>query len=134
MKCEQCGAEFQSSGRGKRQRYCSKKCRNRADYLRRKSGIPSPDPHPMAKTTPVIDKNEFDRMMDGSMADILRHQRDVLQKAMDDPATRTSDLPALSRQIIAICEKLDSLSGGDLLFDEMGDSEEVADDIGTSIV
>ena len=51
MRCEICGGEFRPSGHGKRQRYCSESCRNKAKYRRRKNGgastprtKPEPDP------------------------------------------------------------------------------------------
>ena len=36
MKCELCGKEFQPSGHGRPQRYCSKSCRQKAAYRRKK--------------------------------------------------------------------------------------------------
>lgn len=133
MQCEQCGKEFQPSGRGKAQRFCSKACRNRADYQRRKRGE-KPKPQPKAKPSPVIDRREFERMMDDSLEDVLRHTRDVLRKAMDDPDTRASDLPALSRQYIAVCRELENQSGADGLFDDDNATTEVSADAGASIV
>ena len=37
MKCELCGKEFRPSGHGRPQRYCSKSCRQKADYRRKKN-------------------------------------------------------------------------------------------------
>ena len=73
-------------------------------------------------------------MMDGSMLDMLRANRDRLQKAMDDMSTPANALPAISRQLIDVCERIESLQGGgltDLLDDE---EDEVTDDVGASIV
>lgn len=73
-------------------------------------------------------------MMDGSMLDILRDNRDRLQKAMDDTSTPANALPAISRQLIAVCDRIESLQVGgltDLLDDE---EDEVTDDVGASIV
>ena len=81
MKCEQCGAEFQPSGRGKPQRFCSKRCRDRANYLRRRRNEPAPEYKPKPKA-PVLNQREFDRMMDGSMEDELRYVRDRPKQCM----------------------------------------------------
>lgn len=139
MKCELCGKEFQSSGHGRPQRYCSKSCRQKADYRRKKDR----PPQTAAKKTKTrtkrepesdLDQRSFERMMDGSMLDMLRANRDRLQKAMDDTSTPANALPAISRQLIDVCERIESLQGGgltDLLDDE---EDEVTDDVGASIV
>ena len=65
---------------------------------------------------------------------VLRANRDRLQKAMDDTSTPANALPAISRQLIDVCERIESLQGGgltDLLDDE---EDEVTDDVGASIV
>lgn len=81
-----------------------------------------------------LDQRSFERMMDGSMLDILRDNRDLLLKAMADPTTPANALPAISRQLIDVCERIEALQGGgltDLLDDE---EDEVTDDVGASIV
>lgn len=139
MKCELCGKEFQPSGHGRPQKYCSKSCRQKADYRRKKDR----PPQTAAKKTKTrtkrepesdLDQRSFERMMDGSMLDMLRANRDRLQKAMDDTSTPANVLPAISRQLIDVCERIESLQGGgltDLLDDE---EDEVTDDVGASIV
>ncbi len=139
MKCELCGKEFRPSGHGRPQRYCSKSCRQKADYRRKKDR----PPQTAAKKTKTrtkrepesdLDQRSFERMMDGSMLDMLRANRDRLQKAMDDTSTPANALPAISRQLIDVCERIESLQGGgltDLLDDE---EDEVTDDVGASIV
>ncbi|RGL19326.1 hypothetical protein [Bifidobacterium pseudocatenulatum] len=139
MKCELCGKEFQPSGHGRPQKYCSKSCRQKADYRRKKDR----PPQTAAKKTKTrtkrepesdLDQRSFERMMDGSMLDMLRANRDRLQKAMDDTSTPANALPAISRQLIDVCERIESLQGGgltDLLDDE---EDEVTDDVGASIV
>lgn len=139
MKCELCGKEFQPSGHGRPQKYCSKSCRQKADYHRKKDR----PPQTAAKKTKTrtkrepesdLDQRSFERMMDGSMLDMLRANRDRLQKAMDDTSTPANALPAISRQLIDVCERIESLQGGgltDLLDDE---EDEVTDDVGASIV
>lgn len=138
MKCELCGKEFQPSGHGWPQKYCSKSCRQKADYRRKKNNTAQ-----ARKSKPVeakrkpereLDQRSFERMMDGSMLDMLRANRDRLQKAMDDTSTPANALPAISRQLIDVCERIESLQGGgltDLLDDE---EDEVTDDVGASIV
>lgn len=139
MKCGLCGKEFQPSGHGRPQKYCSKSCRQKADYRRKKDR----PPQTAAKKTKTrtkrepesdLDQRSFERMMDGSMLDMLRANRDRLQKAMDDTSTPANALPAISRQLIDVCERIESLQGGgltDLLDDE---EDEVTDDVGASIV
>ena len=104
MKCELCGKEFQPSGHGRPQKYCSKSCRQKADY-RRKKNRPARDRNgkPPVKAVETkqkpeqdLDQRSFERMMDGSMLDILRDNRDLLLKAMADPTTPANALPASS--------------------------------------
>lgn len=142
MKCELCGKEFQSSGHGRPQKYCSKSCRQKADY-RRKKNRPARDRNGKSPVKAVetkqkpeqdLDQRSFERMMDGSMLDMLRANRDRLQKAMDNMSTPANALPAISRQLIDVCERIEALQGGgltDLLDDE---EDEVTDDVGASIV
>lgn len=139
MKCELCGKEFQPSGHGRPQRYCSKSCRQKADYRRKKNRPPQTAAKKTKTRTkrepePDLDQRSFERMMDGSMLDILRDNRDLLLKAMADPTTPANALPAISRQLIDVCERIEALQGGgltDLLDDE---EDEVTDDVGASIV
>ena len=83
MKCELCGKEFQPSGHGRPQKYCSKSCRQKADY-RRKKNRPARDRNgkPPVKAVETkqkpeqdLDQRSFERMMDGSMLDMLRANR-----------------------------------------------------------
>ena len=142
MICEVCGKQFRPSGTGSQQKYCSAKCRQK-DYRRRKKNRPAQDRNgkPPVKAVETkqkperdLDQRSFERMMDGSMLDMLRANRDRLQKAMDDTSTPANALPAISRQLIDVCERIESLQGGgltDLLDDE---EDEVTDDVGASIV
>lgn len=142
MICEVCGKQFRPSGKGSQQKYCSAKCRQK-DYRRRKKNRPAQDRNgkPPVKAVETkqkperdLDQRSFDRMMDVSMLDMLRANRDRLQKAMDDTFTPANALPAISRQLIDVCERIESLQGGgltDLLDDE---EDEVTDDVGASIV
>lgn len=142
MICEVCGKQFRPSGKASQQKYCSAKCRQK-DYRRRKKNRPAQDRNgkPPVKAVETkqkperdLDQRSFERMMDGSMLDMLRANRDRLQKAMDDTSTPANALPAISRQLIDVCERIESLQGGgltDLLDDE---EDEVTDDVGASIV
>lgn len=142
MICEVCGKQFRPSGKGSQQKYCSAKCRQK-DYRRRKKNRPAQDRNgkPPVKAVETkqkperdLDQRSFERMMDGSMLDMLRANRDRLQKAMDNMSTPANALPAISRQLIDVCERIESLQGGgltDLLDDE---EDEVTGDVGASIV
>lgn len=142
MICEVCGKQFRPSGKGSQQKYCSAKCRQK-DYRRRKKNRPAQDRNgkPPVKAVETkqkperdLDQRSFERMMDVSMLDMLRANRDRLQKAMDGASTPANALPAISRQLIDVCERIESLQGGgltDLLDDE---EDEVTDDVGASIV
>ncbi|MBU9103183.1 hypothetical protein KTF57_02360 [Bifidobacterium adolescentis] len=71
-------------------------------------------------------------MMDDSLEDVLRMNRDRLKAALDDPGTPANALPAISRQLIDVCERLQGMSGQGGLFDD--ESMEVVEDVGASIV
>lgn len=145
MECLECGKSFRPSGHGKPGKYCSGACKARA-YRRRKKngeatahpkGKPEPTKEPGPQTPPELDRRSFERMMDEPLEDVLRKQRDRLQAAMDDISTPASALVPISRQIIAISEQLESMSGGGDLFAESDDeteSVEVSADAGASIV
>lgn len=137
MRCEICGREFRPSGHGKRQKYCSESCRNKAKYRRRKSHGES-DSSGHGETTgttavTTLDRREFERMMDDDMETVLRMNRDRLKEAMADPSTPANALPAISRQLISVCERLQGMSDEADLFDEP-ESTEVIEDVGASIV
>ncbi|MBW3081979.1 hypothetical protein [Bifidobacterium phasiani] len=130
MLCEICGGEFRPSGHGRRQRYCSESCRNKAKYRRRKARMQTGETKPSAPTaahpSDDLDRRQFERMMDDGIEDILRLNRDRLKTALQDPSTPANALPGISRQLIAVCERLDAIDGGDLLADT--GMEEVSDD------
>ena len=155
MKCIICGSEFRPRGAGKPQKYCSVKCRNKAKVVARKAkanGEPPPFaeiPRPakpvkrtpdtaepalkpkQAKERPDLSRDEFRRMMDESLEDVLRRNRDRLSKALDDPDTPANALAAISRQLIAVVERLDQLEGGDPLLDTLdGDTQDLTQEAG----
>ena len=140
MECLECGREFRPSGHGKPSNYCSGACRAKAYRRRKKNGevVAEPTPKRMGAKMPVrspeLDRRSFERMMDDSFEDVLRHNRDRLREALDDISTPANALPAISRQLIAISERLENMRGGGGLFDEADDVTEVSEDVGASIV
>ena len=122
MKCRICGSEFRpTQGGGRPQKYCSAKCRNKAKVMARKGSGVKPDSAKLGPDKPEtpneLTRGEFKRMMDDSLEDVLRTNRDVLARALTDPGTPANALPAISRQLIAVTERLDQLEGGDPLLD-----------------
>ncbi|NEG96001.1 hypothetical protein CS006_10445 [Bifidobacterium primatium] len=91
-----------------------------------------PEPEPSATLT----GREFDRMMDGSMEDELRHVRDRLRAYVDDPDTPASAMPNIVAKYLTVCERLHDMAGGDPLLDALNESEDVSEveDAGASIV
>ena len=122
MKFRICGSEFRpTQGGGRPQKYCSAKCRNKAKVMARKGSGVKPDGaksgHDKPEPPNELTRGEFKRMMDDSLEDVLRTNRDVLAKALTDPGTPPNALPAISRQLVAVTERLDQLEGGDPLLD-----------------
>lgn len=113
--CAHCGKPL---GRNKspQAKYCSDSCRVLACRQRKAKGIkPKPKARPEKKPAPVIDKREFDRMMDGSIEDELRHVRDRLKAYLDDPDTPANAMPNIASKYLAVCERLHDMAGGDPL-------------------
>lgn len=116
-----------------RAKYCSDSCRVLACRERRANGVAA-KPKPKARTEGApLNNREFQRMMDGSMEDELRHVRDVLEKYVDDPGTPASAMPNIVDKYLAVCERLHDLAGGDQLLDIEDETSEVSD-VGASIV
>ena len=133
MKCFVCGRDFKPTGHGKAPKYCSNACRQKAYKARRKAGLVAktaksahtPATKPKARQTeerPDLSRDEFKRMMDDSLEDVLRMNRDVLSRALTSPDTPPNALPAISRQLVAVTERLDQLEGGDPLLGIPGDT------------
>ena len=127
MKCRICGSEFRpTQGGGRPQKYCSAKCRNKAKVMARKGSGAKPDKakpeHDKPEPPKELTRVEFKRMMDDSLEDVLRTNRDVLARALTDPGTPPNALAAISRQLIAVTERLDQLEGGDPLLGIPGDT------------
>lgn len=129
--CAHCGKPI-GRDMSPRAKYCSDSCRVLACRKRRAKGV-KPEPQPKAKPTPVLNQREFDRMMDGSMEDELRHVRDRLKAYVDDPSTPANAMPNIVAKYLAVCEKLHSLSGGDPLAGLLEETE-VTGDVGASVV
>ena len=137
MKCEECGSEFRPSGHGKKQKYCSTKCKQAAYRKRRRSSGPRHDRVTEDKSAGVrveLDRREFERMMDDGVEDAIRLVRDRLKSALDDPGTPANTLPAIGRQYIELCERLQGMDDDGGLFDDQPDATEVSEDAGASIV
>ena len=160
MKCLECGREYKPTGHGKPQKYCSNACRQRAYKARKAAGRTGTPAKPAAtgrkpaggtkpkaaaveKTDAVapLSRLEFHRMMDDSMEDVLRLNRDVLSRALTSPDTPANALAAISRQLLAVTERLDRLEGGDpLLGIDAGDDTDTqnltqeAGDAGKAVV
>lgn len=139
MKCELCGKEFQPSGHGRPQRYCSKSCRQKADYRRKKNR----PPQTAAKKTKTrterepesdLDQRSFERMMDGSHEDTLREIVGRLREALHDPSTPANALPSISSKLAEFDERMRMAEESGSLFDANDDVTEVAEDVGASIV
>ncbi len=77
-------------------------------------------------TRSELDRREFERMMDDGVEDAIRLVRDRLKAALDDPGTPANTLPAIGRQYIELCERLQGMDGQADLFgqtDDMGVTE-----------
>lgn len=142
MKCELCGNEFRPSGHGRPQRYCSKSCRQKADYRRKKNRpAQAAKPKPTAKAAPTkhepepeLDQRSFERMMDGSHEDTLREIVGRLREALHDPSTPANALPSISSKLAEFDERMRMAEESGSLFDANDDVTEVAEDVGVSIV
>ncbi|KFI90270.1 hypothetical protein [Bifidobacterium scardovii] len=141
MKCEECGRDFHPSHRGSPSKYCCGACRAKAYRKRRKQqakapakrDAPTPAAAPTPSAAPRLNGREFDRMMDGSLEDDLRHVRDRLKRYLDDPSTPANAIANISARYIIVCERLHDLAGGDPLLDIEDETSEVSD-VGASIV
>ncbi|KFI97824.1 hypothetical protein [Bifidobacterium stellenboschense] len=133
--CAHCGKPLDPNQSAKA-KYCSASCRVLACRERRKHGTPPKrKPEPKPEPAPQLNSRDFDRMMDGSIEDDLRHARDRLKQYLDDPATPANAISNIVARYVAVCEKLHDMAGGDdLLADLTDDTSEVNADAGTSIV
>lgn len=134
--CAHCGNPLPPNMRSTA-KYCGAACRKAAQRARQSKTDPSrpsskSEPERDAKPAPLTGR-EFDRMMDGSMEDELRHVRDRLKAYVDDPDTPANAMPNIVAKYLAVCEKLHSLSGGDPLAGLL-DEQEVGEDAGASVV
>ena len=140
MECLECGRQFRPSGHGKPSKYCSGACKAKAYRRRKKNGEVVAEPTPKRAEAeslargPELDRRSFERMMDDSFEDVLRHNRDRLRAALDDISTPANALPAISRQLIAISERLENMHGGGGLFDADDEVAEAVEDVGAQIV
>lgn len=142
MICEVCGKQFRPSGKGSQQKYCSAKCRQK-DYRRRKKNraTQTEADRPVSKPTktkrkpePELDKQNFERMMDGSHEDTLREIVGRLREALHNPSTPANALPSISSKLAEFDERMRMAEDSGSLFDVNDDVTEVAEDVGASIV
>lgn len=135
MKCVICGKEFSANTNARRKpKYCSAACKQKAYELRKRIGAKPEVKRAKRKVTVQVsknvdaelDKDTFERMRDGALVDILRFNRDVLQKALGSPDTPPSALAAISKQLIAVCGQIETLETDD--GDVLASSEELTDD------
>lgn len=134
--CAHCGNPL-PPGMRSTAKYCGAACRKAAQRARQNKAnpsCPSPKPEPVGGTKPApLTGREFDRMMDGKLEDVLRHNRDRLKSYLDDPGTPANAMPNMVAKYLAVCEKLHSLSAGDPLAGLL-DEQEVNEDAGASVV
>ena len=136
VKCLRCGKEFTPSGHGKRQKYCSQKCRDAAAYERRRKGVKAPPEKPYKTKAAAlaevreITSADFDRMMDKPREEILRGIVSRLERALNDPDTPANALPSISAELRRASAELDGLkaSEDDALADLTAAVEPVAFD------
>ena len=122
MQCKNCGHFFKTTGHGRKPQYCSDKCRVDANRKRKQNGAKKEEtkqpvvinlPSKSVKTSiqdEELTKETFERMCDTSGLEELRYARDILHKAMISPDTPANALPAISRELIGITEKIEGMS------------------------
>lgn len=124
MVCEECGRRFTPSGRGKKAKYCSAKCKQRA-YRRakRESRVTAPPSHtrqtppdtkPAADTEPALTADDFELMMNDGPEDylaVLKRTQRRLKDAMFNPGTPPGSLSGLSKQLLALTREIEQLEG-----------------------
>lgn len=122
MQCKNCGHFFKTTGHGRKPQYCSDKCRVDANRKRKQNGTKKEEikqpvvinlPTKSVKTSVQAEdltKETFERMCDASVLEELRYARDILHKAMISPDTPANALPAISKELISITEKIEGMS------------------------
>lgn len=98
--CEWCGAEFEASSRGRRRKYCSQSCRQRAYEAR--SGIRRPVRAPGGG----LDGEQAQRLADGLFE--LRCAAEDVQTAVAESAD-TTDVAALCRELVQLARRLEHI-------------------------
>lgn len=122
MQCKNCGHFFKTTGHGRKPQYCSDKCRVDANRKRKQNGTKKEEtkqpivinlPSKSVKTSvqaEELTKETFERICDASVLEELRYARDILHKAMISPDTPANALPAISKELISITEKIEGMS------------------------
>jgi hypothetical protein len=118
--CEECGQPFAPSGRGKKAKYCSAKCKQRA-YRRAKrmSRVTTPpapagnvEHEPEAMDT--LTAADFEAMMNDGPEDyvsVLKRTQARLKEAMFSAGTPPGSLTGISKQLLALTREIERLEG-----------------------
>ena len=134
--CPICSTTFIPRKTGREQVYCSKRCSNRATYLRKKGEAAPPVSKPKkqlrkkrpvkkkAPASPDISPERFDDMMDppGSYEDMLRLSLRTLKNAMGEASPK--DLPAISKQLLTVSRELEQYGDSNDSLNEDTEAEE----------
>jgi hypothetical protein len=133
--CPICSTTFIPRKTGREQVYCSKRCSNRATYLRKKGEPAPPASKPKkkvrkkravrkAEVSPDISPERFDDMMDppGSYEDMLRLSLRTLKTAMGEASPK--DLPAISKQLLSVSRELEQYGDANDFLNEDTEVEE----------
>ena len=121
MICEECGQPFTPSGRGKKAKYCSAKCKQRA-YRRAKrmSRITTPPPRPgTVEHEPGGDGHPHRRRFEAMMNDGPEDYVSVLKRTqarLKEPCSAgrhpgRAALTGISKQLLALTREIERLEG-----------------------
>lgn len=124
MICEECGRRFTPSGRGKKAKYCSAKCKQRA-YRRAKREnrvtAPPSDGRPAVPKVeetdpmePALTADDFELMMNDGPKDylaVLKRTQRRLKTAMFAPGTPPGSLSGISKQLLALTREIEQIEG-----------------------
>lgn len=109
MICEECGQPFTPSGRGKKAKYCSAKCKQRAyRKAKRMSRVTTP-PAPAGDA-----EHEPEAMMNDGPEDyvsVLKRTQARLKEAMFSAGTPSGSLTGISKQLLALTREIERLEG-----------------------
>lgn len=120
MICEECGQPFTPSGRGKKAKYCSAKCKQRA-YRRAKRmsrvttpPAPAGDAEHEPEAMDALTAADFEAMMNDGPEDyvsVLKRTQARLKEAMFSTGTPPGSLTGISKQLLALTREIERLEG-----------------------